>query len=145
MGQVFFLHPEIFVYRGGGWSGLTGVEPREDLGDVLIDSTNHKTHILDSRLVIKIPPKSSNSFILRYSFLNPNHEYYEDWNSYKEKMILGIRYIAPYSTKYPVQETYAPLYKTTKEEFNRTLTDLFQAIDDEWEDFCCPRGICDCN
>lgn len=142
---MFFLHPEKFNYRGGGFHGLTAVEPREDLGDVLIDTLNHKTYILDYRFVIKIPANSSSSFILKYSFLNSNHEYYVDWRAYKEKMILGVRYYAPYSTDYPFQETYAPLYRTTKKEFEKTLTDLFKAIDDEWKNFCCPKGICDCD
>lgn len=142
---MFFLHPAIFFHRGGGFHGTTSIEPREDLGDALIDMRNHKTHVLDSKLVIKIPEKSTASFILRYSFLNPDHEYYEDWKFYKDKMILGIRYLAPYSTDYPIQETYAPLYKTTKEEFDETLSALFKAIDEEWKAFCCPRGICICN
>lgn len=141
---MFFLHPEKFNYRGGGWSGLTGIEPREDLGDILIDSANHKTYILDSNLTIKIPPQSSLSFILSYSFLKPDNKLYADWKNYEDKMILGIRYFTPYATDYPIQETYAPLYKTTKAEFDRTLTDLFKAIESEWKSFCCPRGMCDC-
>lgn len=99
---------------------------------------------MDSNLILKIPKNSSSSFILKYSILKPNNELYKDWKDYKDKMILGVRYYAPYSTDYPIQETYVPLYKTTKEEFNKTLTNLFKAIDDEWKSFCCPRGICDC-
>lgn len=142
---MFFLHPTKFVYRGGGFSGLTGVEAREDLGDVLIDSANDRTHILDHSFVIKIPAFSTRSFILKYSFLQPDHETFEDWDNARDRMILGVRYIAPYPTSYPYQETYAPLYRTTQEEFDRTLVNLFQAIEDEWLDFCCPRAICDCS
>ncbi len=143
VGQVFFLHPEKFNYRGGGWYGLTAIEPREDLGDILIDTTNHKTNILNPGFTIRIPQKSAKSFILKYSFLNPNHEYYEDWHQYREKMILGIRYYAFYLEN-PIQEKYVPLYRASKKEFDKTLTDLFKAIDDEWKEFCCPKAICDC-
>jgi len=144
IGQVFFLHPEFSEKQGGGFSGITNIIPREDLGDVLIDLSNKKTQVLKD-FKIKMPANSTGSFKLEYSFLNPENKNYEDWKHFKDKMILGITYFFPFKTDYSIAKNYAPLYDTTDKDFELTLKDLFEKIDKEWKEFCCPKGICECD
>jgi uncharacterized protein (UPF0147 family) len=139
VGRFFFLHPTDFFYRGGGWNGVSQVEPRTDLGDVVINLNTSQTFAGNINYTFIIEPTSSQSFKVKYSLLKYDSlmilgnkekmDQYNAWQKVKNQMIFGMIYYWPYSDG--IEEQYIPLYIIDPYEFETKIKDIHKAAEEE--------------
>jgi hypothetical protein len=84
---LFLQHPTIEKKQitGVGWNEPVRYQPVENLGEVIIDSSQAKTYITSLGYNIILPPEQTHSFIFKYSTKteHPDNKQIINWKECK--------------------------------------------------------------